>query len=1574
MLEPLIIIRYSYYLKLGEYMIRIFLFILSITSLRVFASQEQFVSPIHHSVNVITGDYCEAQTDLSMDGPYPIQVQRLYDAHHPSHPGWHFNHPGILSHHSPNLRDSEHNNHRVHYEYDNDQWLKCIQIADLSGQNVFNSAQFRYSIVGEKAQCIIETDSGDRLTYIFRSFDPTKPRTPLLLEEISKNDQLICSYQYITCGTEHLISRRNSPEGKFLINEYYYDGEHAGKVKAQYAPVGADNSPIRICNFIYHAGWTEAFDAKGTKTIYRYNDQHLLTSIEQYNEKALYRSERFFWNADKRLISRCLLDSKNTPAFCRTFEYDSAGNVIKKSLYGNLTGKSEVIFKLQPSGYPTESCERYSTRYSYSKENQLISETNDNGTSIHYEYDSNTKKISSKTICEGNAIRFRHFYFYDEFGLLIKKITDDGNGFTSNDLSNITERSVVDYTLRKTQPSFGKTEKIEEHFFDLETQSEKIFKITQNDYNSTGQLIRQDIYDKNGELEKKLCPSYDHWGRLNSTENGSEFAFDARGNVVKEKLQNIEIANVYDFADRCVHQEEKHANGYTQSSTFTYDNAGRKLSMTDGFGNTTRYSYDGLGRLITTVYPTVIDENDRSISHEEKREYDICDRVIVNTDANGYSTVARYNARGKPVSIEYPDGTHELFQYNLDGSLCQTIARDHTRAVYTHDYLARVIKTEYFDAEDSPKYPYEQYGEQNGLLFSGLTKSEKELSVKPTVPQDNDSHLCFNYNYINSLGQNVLQVKSTDDFGIITTTIFDARNRVENVITQNSLGKQLTQRAMRYDGIGNKILETHAGTYTLQWLYGPNNRLEQVIEAKNSPKQKITNYCYNERGQLQSVLKPDGVSVIYTYDAAGRIKILESSDKTIGYKYEYDASDNVIRVDDLVQQTATLRTYNDFNLVSEVLSNGLTLGFTYNAIGCLTKLTLPDQSGIEYDYDNSSKCTGLLRSIHRVNKSGKRLYNHTYTSFKNYLIDSEQLIGNLGEVQCTYDEKNRRISLKSPYWSEELPEGYDPVGNIKSVNTNDEVQRYQFDEQKRLVQEEGRQSHAYHYDSLSNLTIDNVCTLFDETLAVMQCGKTTYTYNMNGCPIEKRTDSKLIKYEYDALDRLIGVSCDDTSYKYTYDVFNRRLSKQTLTLDVGSQEWVETDRIRYIYDGNQEIGALSSDGTMTQLRVLGLGNPIAIELNGTPYAPLHDHRGSTVCLIDLQSRSIFETYHYSSFGAIQEDASCPWQFAGKRLDPETGLIYFGARYYDPELGRWMTPDPAGFIDGPNRFAYVNNNPISGLDQFGLFSWSDFWGGITSFFNTIADAISGATTYLQESFSFYNYAKPEIDGMANQAFGESFLELTGYYSDPGEVGINGSGEANDKVRITAINGILNIKKYAIAMMDLISSTHGGTNVHYVFYPSFGWTWDVVKGFFVKCGYISPEAYQLANTWKEMIAEMGGTDGGGLIIHYAHSLGGTNTMLAKKMLTPEELRMIRVITIGSATMIPNEDFESVINYVSLRDGVSLVDPFGHMHNENVVYIGSIYGAPLIDHFLMVETYQRLIAFLGKEFVESFIGCPN
>ncbi len=117
----------------------------------------------------------------------------------------------------------------------------------------------------------------------------------------------------------------------------------------------------------------------------------------------------------------------------------------------------------------------------------------------------------------------------------------------------------------------------------------------------------------------------------------------------------------------------------------------------------------------------------------------------------------------------------------------------------------------------------------------------------------------------------------------------------------------------------------------------------------------------------------------------------------------------------------------------------------------------------------------------------------------------------------------------------------------------------------------------------------------------------------------------------------------------------------------------------YLYQGQNEIGCVNEQ-KITELRILGtgvdaeIGAAIAIELEDRVYAPLHDRQGHIAALIESQTGIIAETYRYSAFGeeAIfdaqgkevkETQMGNPWRFASKRVDPETGWIYFGKRYY-----------------------------------------------------------------------------------------------------------------------------------------------------------------------------------------------------------------------------------------------------------------------------------------------------------------------
>ena len=250
-------------------------------------------------------------------------------------------------------------------------------------------------------------------------------------------------------------------------------------------------------------------------------------------------------------------------------------------------------------------------------------------------------------------------------------------------------------------------------------------------------------------------------------------------------------------------------------------------------------------------------------------------------------------------------------------------------------------------------------------------------------------------------------------------------------------------------------------------------------------------------------------------------------------------------------------------------------------------------------------------------------------------------------------------------------------------------------------------------------------------------------------------------------------------------------------------------------------------------------------------------------------------------------------------------------------------------------------------------------------------------------------REEMRNFSRNLFGEDFYRLLGYEeSDKTEVGIYGSGEVNDKVRVSFMNGILSTKSMLMENLDVISKTHGEVNVHYVLLATEGWSADMAKMLTIKFGFYAgfqcTYAHLLADLWRKLIAEMGGVDNGGIIIHYAHSLGGTITDRARYLLTPEEQKMIRVTTFGTATLVENVGFDSVVNYVSIHDGVAndpvFIDPWGHFRNyldpnSNVIFLNQFFSTSFwpVDHLLCGKTYRTQLMELGQQFTNDFTLIP-
>lgn len=305
------------------------------------------------------------------------------------------------------------------------------------------------------------------------------------------------------------------------------------------------------------------------------------------------------------------------------------------------------------------------------------------------------------------------------------------------------------------------------------------------------------------------------------------------------------------------------------------------------------------------------------------------------------------------------------------------------------------------------------------------------------------------------------------------------------------------------------------------------------------------------------------------------------------------------------------------------------------------------------------------------------------------------MIYNAGKIKHSLDLKGRKITISSPYFSQKCE--YDACDNLIKNMIDKTPISYTYDDLSQLTTEN---DNSYRYDSLFNRIEKN-----DSLFKINNLNELTdLSYDFNG----NQTQNEATHYAYDPLNRLMSATLGNKRVHFLYDPLGRRLSK--VVMEKSASAWNEMYREYYLYDGQQEIGAINPDGTLKNLRVLGamlhkeLPATVSIEINKKIFAPTMDVQANICQLIDPVSKTIASQYEFTAFGESKREKNDnnPWRYAAKRFDPELNLIYFGERYYDPLLARWLTTDPADFLDGMNLYQYAFNNPHGYYDPDGKF--------------------------------------------------------------------------------------------------------------------------------------------------------------------------------------------------------------------------------------------------------------------------------
>ena len=460
-----------------------------------------------------------------------------------------------------------------------------------------------------------------------------------------------------------------------------------------------------------------------------------------------------------------------------------------------------------------------------------------------------------------------------------------------------------------------------------------------------------------------------------------------------------------------------------------------------------------------------------------------------------------------------------------------------------------------------------------------------------------------------------------------------------------------------------------------------------------------TTYTYNLDRQITQIIRPDGATIGFTYDSGGRLSSLTTPQGTVSYTYEpgtgrlstITAPEGValnFTYDGTLPTGTTWqgsvagsfnRTYNnDFWISSGTINGGSSIGFGYDADGLLT------QAG-DLNLTRSGS-NGLITSSTLGNVTDDRTYN-----VFGELIDYQAAYNGTGILSISYTrDKLRRITQKA-----------ETVGGVTNIYG------YTYDLAGRLtgVTKNGNTNSSYAYDSNSNRISENLGTpitaTYDNQDRLLQYGATTYTYTANGELQSKTLGSQTSTYQYDALGNLRRVTLPNgTVIDYVIDGLNRRVGKKVN--GVLTQGLLYKDRLRPVaeLDG---LGNLVSQFIYGSKRTV----PDYMIKSGNTYRIISDQLGSPRLVIDVASGAIAQEIEYDEFGNVLSDTQPgfqPFGFAGGLYDQQTGLIRFGARDYDSQVGRWTARDPILFGGGTtNLYGYCLNDPVNWKDPSGLFA-------------------------------------------------------------------------------------------------------------------------------------------------------------------------------------------------------------------------------------------------------------------------------
>ncbi|TDC15319.1 hypothetical protein E1265_26895 [Streptomyces sp. 8K308] len=906
---------------------------------------------------------------------------------------------------------------------------------------------------------------------------------------------------------------------------------------------------------------------------------------------------------------------------------------------------------------------------------------------------------------------------------------------------------------------------------------------------------------------------YDAAGLLSQVVNSSglplRFEYDEDGRLTRwEDRNGYWYSYEYDASGRCVF-----STGTERALEYRYDydaEANRTIA-TNSLGHATTYQFNDSYQLVAETDP---------LGHTTAREWDRYDNSLAIIDPLGNVTRYEHDEAGHVVAISRPDGNEIRCQYNDVGLPTEIVQPD--GAVWRTSYDAAGNRTVQVDpAGNRTRYAYHAGGGLAAITdaLGNTTRFRCDAAGLPVAIANPLGELT-RYRR-NAAG---LPVEVTDPLGAKTTIEWSIDGkRLRRV---DPLG---AEELWEWDGEGNLLAHTDENGGRSEFTYGAFDLLTSRIQpdgaryllkrdselrlvhvtdpagrtwdytydpaghlvAESDFDDRVTRHEYDPAGRRVNRINAMGQSVSYAYDAMGRLTRKTTSDGDV-ITYSHDWAGRVIRASspgvrlertydiagNLLTETVNGRTLTTSydpcrRMTSRVTPSGQVSELTYSALGQLETLTAAGRQ-VAFDYDAAGRevtrtmadlATPLV--LDQVWDAAGRL--------------AEQALSTVHGVAG--GEEHRRTVHRRTY-------GYREDGYVRTLAEPEGTTRYDLDAVGRVTGVHAPfGNESYSYDAAGNQTHARwpATRLGTDDSAVggreysgstvRRAGAVRYSYDDAGRVIERRKKRlsrgpESWRYTWDAEDRLaMCVTPDETSWRYVYDPFGRRVAKLRLGEDGAIVErveftWSGATLVEQVgYQGERETSVLTWD--YRDLRPVAQSEWRDTVLDGEQrefdrrfFAIVTDLVGSPTHLIEETGAPAWtgRSSLWGSGPAISDGTtSIPLRLPGQYVDEETGWHYNYFRHYDPGVGRYVSQDPLGLLPGPNPYAYPHN-PLTWTDLLGLAAHE----GLIPY---NSDALSHAAFEARVRAGIppgRNVAAAQVDGLDRPVIG--FSKGNGYHSE------------------------------------------------------------------------------------------------------------------------------------------------------------------------------------------------------------------